>query len=166
MPRFGWRDLEALGAEVFARLGAPSEEAAWVARLLVRSNLQGHDSHGVLRIPQYVRAIRAGQIRPGEPPGVEETGPATLRVDGHLGFGQVVARRAMDLAVERARRHGVAAGGPPPAEPPRPPGSCRWPVTKGTPWRSSSRSWPACCPAPVSRERTRGPTTKASSSGR
>jgi uncharacterized oxidoreductase len=109
MPRFGWRDLEALGTEVFARLGAPAEEAAWVARLLVRSNLQGHDSHGVLRIPQYVRAIRAGQIRPGEPPGVEETGPATLRVDGRLGFGQVVARRAMDLAVERARRHGVAA---------------------------------------------------------
>lgn len=109
MPRVDWRELERFGTEVFVSLGAPREEAAWVSTLLVRSNLMGHDSHGVLRIPQYVDAIRTGQIRPGEPPSVEETGPTTLRVDGRLGFGQVVAREATALAVGRSRAHGVAA---------------------------------------------------------
>ncbi len=109
MPRVDWRELERFGTEVFVGLGAPREEAAWVSTLLVRSNLMGHDSHGVLRIPQYVDAIREGQIRPGEPPAVEERGPTTLVVDGRLGFGQVVAREAMSLAVARARAHGVAA---------------------------------------------------------
>ncbi|HEY8367685.1 MAG TPA: Ldh family oxidoreductase [Thermodesulfobacteriota bacterium] len=111
MPRVHGQDLERSGTEVFAALGAPREEAQWVSTLLVRSNLRGHDSHGVLRIPQYVEAIRAGQIRPGERPGVEERGPTTLVVDGRLGFGQVVAREAMALAVGRARAHGVAAVG-------------------------------------------------------
>ncbi len=109
MPRVDWQDLERFGTEIFVRLGAPREEAAWVSTLLVRSNLMGHDSHGVLRIPQYAEAIREGQIRPGEPPAVDERGPTTLVVDGRLGFGQVVARMATTLAVERAQAHGVAA---------------------------------------------------------
>ncbi|HWP35026.1 MAG TPA: Ldh family oxidoreductase [Thermodesulfobacteriota bacterium] len=109
MPRFRWDDLEALGTEIFVRVGAPREEAAWVAALLTRASLGGHDSHGVLRIPEYVRECRAGRVRPAAVPAVEECGPATLRVDGRFGFGQVVARRGMELAIARARAHGVAA---------------------------------------------------------
>ncbi len=106
---FHWQELQALATEIFARLGAPPEEAACVAALLVRSDLCGHPSHGVLRIPQYYRGCRDGQIRPAARPVVESTGPGTLLLDGAYGFGQVVGRRAMELAIDGARRHGLAA---------------------------------------------------------
>ncbi len=55
--------LEGLGRRVFVALGAPDEIAAEVAAHLVRANLAGHDSHGVIRIPQYATMIEQGTIR-------------------------------------------------------------------------------------------------------
>lgn len=106
---FHWQELEALATEIFTRLGAPPEEAARVAAHLVRSDLCGHTSHGVLRIPQYYQGCREGQICPAARSTVEATGPGTLTLDGAYGFGQVVGWRAMGLAIERARQHGLAA---------------------------------------------------------
>ena len=56
--------LEALSTRIFAALGVPEADAAWTAKLLVRANLRGHDSHGVIRVPQYVGSIRKGETRP------------------------------------------------------------------------------------------------------
>ena len=64
MPIFSADELRRIGREVFERTGAGPEEAATVAGLLVESNLVGHDSHGVLRIPQYVLAVESGKIVP------------------------------------------------------------------------------------------------------
>jgi LDH2 family malate/lactate/ureidoglycolate dehydrogenase len=50
--------LERTTRDIFAGWKAPREDATWIATLLVRANLRGHDSHGVIRIPHYVRAIR------------------------------------------------------------------------------------------------------------
>jgi len=108
MPTFTPETLRKLTCRVLTAAGADAEEATVVAELLVRSHLVGHDSHGVLRIPQYVDMIRAGHLRPGADVEVLREAPAMAVLDGGWGFGQVVATRAVRLAIGKAREVGVA----------------------------------------------------------
>jgi len=81
-----------------------------VAASLVDANLCGHDSHGLIRIPQYVRQIREGQMQPGRPLLVVKETPAVLVADGQWGLGQVQAHRLLQKLVPKARHIGLAAG--------------------------------------------------------
>jgi hydroxycarboxylate dehydrogenase B len=103
--------LESLATRIFAALGVPESDAAWVGQLLVRANLRGHDSHGVIRIPQYAGSIRKGETNPRPALQVLAETPTTAIVDGDLGLGQVVARRATEVALDKAARLGLAAVG-------------------------------------------------------
>jgi len=103
--------LEDLATRIFAALGAPPDDARWIATLLVRANLRGHDSHGVIRIPQYVASVRKGETNPRPVIRVLRESPTTAVVDGDLGFGQIVARRATEVALEKAARQGLAGVG-------------------------------------------------------
>ena len=60
MPVINHSELETLVTAIFERAGAPLGHAKTVAKHLVESNLAGHDSHGVMRVSQYVEAIRSG----------------------------------------------------------------------------------------------------------
>lgn len=111
MPIIQADKLEALTRQVFAALGTPEEDARWIATLLVRANLRGHDSHGVIRIPQYAGAIKRGELNPKPTIRVVSEAPTTALLDGDLGFGQVVARRATEIAVAKATSQGLAAVG-------------------------------------------------------
>ncbi len=111
MPILPAPHLEDLATRIFAALGAPDADARWIATLLVRANLRGHDSHGVIRIPQYVGSVRQGQTNPRPKMTVLLDTETTAVVDGDLGFGQVVARRAAEVALEKATRHGLGAVG-------------------------------------------------------
>jgi len=103
--------LETVTQQIFSALGAPEGDARWIATLLVRANLRGHDSHGVIRIPQYVGSIARGEINPKPAIRVVSETPTTALVDGDLGFGQVVARRATEIAVTKAKSQGLSAVG-------------------------------------------------------
>ena len=103
--------LQALATRIFAALGVPQDDASWVAQLLVRANLRGHDSHGVIRVPQYVGSIRKGETHPRPAMRVLAETPTTAILDGDLGLGQVVARRAAEVALDKAARLGLAAVG-------------------------------------------------------
>jgi uncharacterized oxidoreductase len=93
----------------FVAVGVPREEAALVADHLVEAELGGVASHGVLRVPQYLEEVRQGRVVAGAPLSVVRQTPATAVLDGHRGFGQVMARRAMETALEIAGRMGVGA---------------------------------------------------------
>jgi hydroxycarboxylate dehydrogenase B len=109
MPRVSAAELRSLGGKIFAALNVPPEEATWVAELLVRANLVGHDSHGVIRIPQYAQAIRSGQVQAGTPIEVVKESPSTALVNGNWGLGQVVARRAMEVAIYKAKETKISS---------------------------------------------------------
>lgn len=95
--------LRALAREVLERCGAPSAYATTAADHLVESNLAGHDSHGVMRLPQYVAAIRKKSIIPDAAPELlSHTGSGCV-VSGHWGFGQVAAMFAMEHILRVAR---------------------------------------------------------------
>jgi L-2-hydroxycarboxylate dehydrogenase (NAD+) len=90
-----------------ARLGLPEADAAVVGRLMAEADLQGSDGHGVIRLPQYGRRIRAGGINlsPNIKVVQERSGMALL--DGDNGMGHLVMQRAAELAIEKARLCGI-----------------------------------------------------------
>jgi uncharacterized oxidoreductase len=79
-----------------------------VADHLVQANLTGHDSHGVIRTPTYVRWLREGKVLPNQRLAVIFENDAMAVVDGQMGLGQSIAEQAMTLAIEKAKRSGVA----------------------------------------------------------
>ena len=109
MPTIPVATLESLTTELFAARRVPRDDAAWIASMLVRANLRGHDSHGVIRIPQYCASIKGGHLNPTPEIRVVTDTPTLAIVDGDRGFGQVVARRGIALAIDKARVHGLAA---------------------------------------------------------
>ena len=109
MPTVEAEKLTAIAAGLLRGAGASEEEAAITSRHSVGANLAGHDSHGIIQIPTYIDRIKKGHIVPGVPMEiVRETSTITV-MDGHWGFGYVVSERAMEMTIDKAREHGVAA---------------------------------------------------------
>ena len=91
--------------------GSNAREAKLVAENLVEANLKGHDSHGVGMIPRYIESLKEGGLAVNQAPKIVlDTGPL-LRLDGQAGYGQVIGHDTMNIATERAKKHGFAAVG-------------------------------------------------------
>ncbi|MBM3979889.1 MAG: Ldh family oxidoreductase [Planctomycetes bacterium] len=110
MPTFHAPALVTLSQSLFEAAGVPAADAAVVARSLVDANLCGHDSHGVMRVPQYIDFIRKGTYKAGVPLDVIRETPAVVAADGNWGLGQVQAYRLLDKLVPKAKAVGIAAG--------------------------------------------------------
>jgi len=95
--------------EVFVRLGTPQEDACICAEVLVTSDLQGTESHGVGRLKVYYDRIRAGVQSVKTTIEIVKETETTAVVDGHHGMGPVVAFRCMRLAMNKARQYGLGA---------------------------------------------------------
>jgi uncharacterized oxidoreductase len=91
--------------------GSSVEEARLVSDHLVGANLAGHDSHGVGMVAPYVRSLRAGELQLNQKISIVTDTDTLLVVDGNRGMGQSIAHQTMRLAIERAKRHGVAIVG-------------------------------------------------------
>ncbi|MCL4488853.1 MAG: Ldh family oxidoreductase [Chloroflexi bacterium] len=108
MQTFRASELAEIGARIFRAAGSPETVARRVSDSLVLSNLLGVDSHGVMRISQYVGEIETGGIVPSAEPVVARDNGIAVLMNGQNAFGQIVAERAMRLAIERARQHTVS----------------------------------------------------------
>ncbi len=94
-------------AALVRALGSPEDEAQTVGESLAAANLAGHDSHGIIRLEQYAQMVAAGDLVPGAPTTVVRETACTALLDGGWNFGQVVARRAVELAIRKAREYGT-----------------------------------------------------------
>jgi LDH2 family malate/lactate/ureidoglycolate dehydrogenase len=92
---------------VFMALDVPKEDARVTADVLVAADLRGVDSHGVARLRRYVQGLRDGVMLAHPNVQVVHETPATALIDGGAGLGQPVGRRAMKLAIEKARNVGA-----------------------------------------------------------
>lgn len=110
MPTIPATSLKNFVTALFQGAGVPEDDARTVAASLVGSNLRGHDSHGVMRVPQYVGFVRDGSYKPGVELKVEQETPAVVVCDGQWGFGQVQSFRLLDLVLPKAKALGIAAG--------------------------------------------------------
>lgn len=106
-----WTDfnlLEEFMTAVFIKVGVPEEDARVCADVLITSDKRGIDSHGIGRFkPIYIDRIKTGQINPVTNMEIVREGPTTAVIDGHNGMGQVVAKKAMGMALDKADRFGM-----------------------------------------------------------
>ncbi len=107
MPNFTADQLRLVSRQVLEAAGVPAEDATIVAAELCDANLVGHDSHGVMRLVQYVEMIEQGFVIPGGSFEVLRQQAAFALVDGHFNLGQVIASKALDLAMGLARDQGT-----------------------------------------------------------
>ena len=110
MPTFSAENLTRFAIDMLAAGGVAANEAAAVAENLVAANLRGYDSHGVMRIPQYIKQIEKGEIALGAEFEVLSETPALLTANGNWGFGRVQAGRLVERLIEKAETSGVAVG--------------------------------------------------------
>jgi len=95
---------------LFVAAGVRGGPAETVARSLVDANLSGHDSHGVMRVPQYIGFVRDGKLVSGADLTVLRETPAILAADAGWGLGQVQAYRLLDRLQLKAKAVGIAGG--------------------------------------------------------
>src|ERR1700712_2127886 len=98
---------EAFGRRLLVAHDFPEEDAATVARCLVRADLRGVDTHGLQTLPHYLERVRRGLINPRPNLKVERVTPMAGSLDGQDAFGFVVATKGMAEAIAMAREFGV-----------------------------------------------------------
>ncbi len=98
-------------ASILKAAGASEEESRITADVLTEGDLRGFSSHGILRLPYIIRAIRRGTIVVPTRIKVEEKTDTVALVDGGHGLGHFVAYRAMQLAIDKAQKTGISAVG-------------------------------------------------------
>ncbi|CAN0532296.1 unnamed protein product [Laminaria digitata] len=106
--RFSAGELRDFIARALMSLGLPDGDAADCARLMVESDLAGFETHGVFRLAQYVKRIRAGGINVTPHITIVTEAPATAVVDGDNGMGHLVVQYAMRIAIDKALETGCA----------------------------------------------------------
>jgi LDH2 family malate/lactate/ureidoglycolate dehydrogenase len=93
---------------VLEAAGLPARDAEVVADLMTQADLRGSDTHGVIRLPLYVKRLQAGGINPRPNIRVVQDRPAAALLDGDNGMGHLVMHYAARLAIDKARSAGVA----------------------------------------------------------
>jgi uncharacterized oxidoreductase len=99
--------LKSFVQAIFSRAGSLPPEAERIAHYLVESNLAGHDSHGVIRVPHYINFLKKDMVRANQSMKVVFETEALAVVDGQFGFGQVIGEQAMRFAIAKCEKHGV-----------------------------------------------------------
>src|ERR1700686_2464926 len=99
--------LAAFIIRAFVAAGLSAQDAETVAGLMVEADLRGSDTHGVIRLPLYVRRIRAGGVNARPNICVVSDRPSTALLDGDNAMGHLVMRRAAEIATAKAKATGI-----------------------------------------------------------
>ena len=110
-PRIAAPELIRFIAAAYRAVGIAAPDAAKAAELMAASDISGADGHGVFRLPQYIRRIKAGGLNTSPDIRVIRRSKATALVDGDNGLGSLVVARAVEEAIELARANGVGWAG-------------------------------------------------------
>ncbi|MDD2324313.1 MAG: Ldh family oxidoreductase, partial [Bacteroidales bacterium] len=100
--------LQRFMTDVLTGAGVPPDDAAICAEILIEADKRGIDSHGINRLkPIYYNRIKEGILNPVTEIEIVREGPATAVLDGHDGMGHVISKKAMQMAIEKARIYGI-----------------------------------------------------------
>lgn len=104
---YSYAKLKDFTEKIFIKMGCPVEEAKKGAEVLLSADLRGVDSHGVARLSGYVRLWEAKRINATPKVRIVHETPSTAVVDGDSGLGLVVAPKAMQIAIDKAKNVGT-----------------------------------------------------------
>ena len=107
MRTFSENYLKRITSEIFRACGAPRVDADIVSKMLVTSNLMGINSHGIMRVSQYVSDVREGRILPGFPVKIIRETATTAIIDAGWNFGQIGALETTRVAIKKAKTNGL-----------------------------------------------------------
>lgn len=100
--------MERFMTDVFKAAGVPDDDAKICAEILITADKLGIDSHGTNRLkPIYIDRIKAGILSPVTNMEIVKEGPTTAVIDGHNGMGHVISKKAMQMAIDKARDFGM-----------------------------------------------------------
>ncbi len=102
-----WEKIHAVIKKMYVALGAPEEDAQIVADVLIASDLSGIESHGCGRLKYYYDRIKKGQHFTTTKIDILKETPTSAVFDGNHGTGHVIAHKAMSLAIQKAKEHGI-----------------------------------------------------------
>ncbi len=101
--------IEHFMQDVFIAVGVPEKDAAICAEVLISADKRGIDSHGIGRLKTiYYDRIKDGIMTPETTFEIIREGPTTAVIDGHDGMGMVIAKRSMQMAIDKAKKYGIA----------------------------------------------------------
>ena len=100
--------LDALCNDAFQKFGFNAEEAKIVSDVLLMSDRIGIESHGMQRMYRYYKSIQKGMIKVESKGKVLFETPVSAVLDAEDGMGQVVGHKAMTMAIEKAKKVGIA----------------------------------------------------------
>lgn len=106
--RYDYRTLTAFCEEAFTKLGFTKEDSKVITDVLITSDLFGIESHGMQRLTRYDMGIQKGLIHPGAKSEIVFQTPVSAVIDAHDGMGQLAAVNAMNIAIEKAKKSGMA----------------------------------------------------------
>jgi LDH2 family malate/lactate/ureidoglycolate dehydrogenase len=95
--------LKRFGVTMLRKVDVPADHAAAIIDNLVEADLRGVDSHGVVRLPIYVKRLAAKATNPRPAVKIVRETRTTAVVDGDNGMGQWVGQRAMEIAIAKAK---------------------------------------------------------------
>jgi len=100
--------LENFMADVFEGLGCAKADARVCAQVLIEADKRGIDSHGIGRMKSiYYDRIKEGIQFPKAEFEIVKEGPTTAVIDGHDGMGHAISKRAMRMAIDKAKKYGL-----------------------------------------------------------
>jgi LDH2 family malate/lactate/ureidoglycolate dehydrogenase len=111
MVRISEEPLNRLCIAILRAAGTPLREAKTVSEILVKTSLHGVDSHGVRLITRYISEIKSGQLSPKAKVKVLRNTATTAMLDDGGGFGFVAAKKAMEMAIRKAKRYKMGSVG-------------------------------------------------------
>lgn len=92
--------------DIFCKRGYSAEESKAITDVLLTADLYGIESHGVQRLIRYHLAIEEGSIVPDVKPEIIHETPVSAVIDAPCSMGQVVAKKAMEMAIDKAKKTG------------------------------------------------------------
>ncbi len=102
-------NLKTFMKESLLKAGVPNDDADIVVDVLISSDLRGIESHGIGRLQMYLNFIKDGVQTPVTKYEILKETPGTALIDAKFGMGHVVSYHAMKLAIEKAKKTGIAA---------------------------------------------------------
>lgn len=104
---FSYAHLQHFSLAIFGKIGCPEDHARLATEVLLKADLRGIDSHGIARLSGYVRLWEKKRVNSAPSIRIVHESPSTAVVDGDSGLGLVVAPKAMNIAIEKAKTAGT-----------------------------------------------------------
>ena len=106
--RYSYEDLIGFSFEVFKKIGVPEEDASIPGEALLKADLMGDPSHGIIRLKRYTWRFDEGLINPKPKMSIVNEGPGLFLYDADNGLGQISATKAMRLCIQKVKKAGLA----------------------------------------------------------